>query len=452
MTRNNNKFNNNYKELGEYNKNKFGKSPANWQKAATKAFSALRQGGNLTSQQQSITQDVIEAAAFFGVKDFKGATRRHNNKLRKTLSGYGQDVPPARPSTRHTPKADPIPYANRERKICPRCNKLAKHRATECRMSRPSANKALISKGTKLSKDLNNASRKVTTANFSTINNGEDASDEESRYPILGTKAIEDGHTYENMANFTHTTSAMDFSKLLTNTGNNCFSHGTSSSGSFMDLYGRESRGPRIYSTDLQLFMLNNITYDNESSDETSVTNNLSNIINNNNNNILPIIMSTDVEHDSGSLRANDDTLECVEILGPDNLSLGLVRMQNVVSTGDGGTSSSTLHDATFVLEPGSIIGSEPMSSLDLNVNGCNDLDSLSNVNIGSDQLITSSSALSATNINIIVPLIPTPIPHPAFEQYHFNEIINDRLRTFRRLNHNILIIRVRQMNAWRAM
>ena len=58
---------------------------------------------------------MIEAAAFFGVKDFKGATRRHNNKLRKTLSGYGQDVPPARPSTRHTPKADPIPYANKER-------------------------------------------------------------------------------------------------------------------------------------------------------------------------------------------------------------------------------------------------------------------------------------------------------------------------------------------------
>ena len=57
-------------------------------------------------------------------------------------------------------------------------------------MSRPSANKALISKGSKLSKDLNNALRKVTTANFSTINNGEDASDEESRYPILGTKAI----------------------------------------------------------------------------------------------------------------------------------------------------------------------------------------------------------------------------------------------------------------------
>ena len=103
--------------------------------------------------------------------------------------------------------------------------------------------------------------------------------------------------------------------------------------------------------------------------------------------------MSTNVELDSGSLRVNTDTFECVEILGPDNLSLGLVSMQNVVRTGDGGTSSSTLHDATFVSEPGNIIGLEPMSNLDLNVTGCNDRDSLSNVNIGSDQLITSSSA-----------------------------------------------------------
>ena len=229
---------------------------------------------------------MIEAAAFFGVMDFKGATRRHNNKLRKNLSGYGQDVPPARPSTRPTPKADPISYALRERKICPRCNELAKHRATECRSSRPSANKAMISKGSKSSKDLNNASRKVTTVNFSTITNGEGASDEESRYPTLGTKAIEDGHTYANMANFTHTTSAMDFSKLLTNTGNNCFSNGTSCSGSFMVSYSRESRGPISYSSDLQSFMLNNIIYDDEPSEETSVTNILSNVINNKINNI----------------------------------------------------------------------------------------------------------------------------------------------------------------------
>ena len=73
----------------------------------------------------------------------------------------------------------------------------------------------------------------------------------------------------------------MGFSKLLTNTGNNCFSHGTSSSGSVMDLYGRETREPISYSTYLQLFMLNNIIYDDESSEETLITNILSNVINN---------------------------------------------------------------------------------------------------------------------------------------------------------------------------
>ena len=141
---------------------------------------------------------MIEAAAFFGVKSYKGATRWHNNKLRKTLPGYGQEVPSARSSNRPASKAVPIPYSLRERKFCSRCNKLTKHRATECRSPRPSANKASITKGIKSSKDLNNASRKVTTAIFLTITNGDDASDEESRYPTLGTKAIKDGHTYAN--------------------------------------------------------------------------------------------------------------------------------------------------------------------------------------------------------------------------------------------------------------
>jgi hypothetical protein len=115
--------------------------------------------------------------------------------------------------------------------------------------------------------------------------------------------------------------------------------------------------------------------------------------------------MSTDVELDSERLRANNDPLEYVEMMGTDNLSLGLVIMQNVVCTGDGGTSSSTLHDATFVSEPGNTIGSETMLSLDLNVTGCNDRDSLSNVNIGSDQSTTSSSALSATIKTTVVRL-----------------------------------------------
>jgi hypothetical protein len=73
---------------------------------------------------------------------------------------------------------------------------------------------------------------------------------------------------------------------------------------------------------------------------------------------------------------------------------VSFVSMQNVVCTGDGGTSSSTLHNATFVSDPGNTIGSETMLSLDLNVTGCNDRDSLSNVNIGSDHLTTSKSLL----------------------------------------------------------
>jgi hypothetical protein len=53
-----------------------------------------------------------------------------------------------------------------------------------------------------------------------------------------------------------------------------------------MDLYGRESRRPISYSTYLQLFMLNNIIYDDDSSEETSVTNIFSNVIKRNINNI----------------------------------------------------------------------------------------------------------------------------------------------------------------------
>jgi hypothetical protein len=83
----------------------------------------------------------------------------------------------------------------------------------------------MISKKIQSSKYFNNASRKVTTANFSTLTNGDNASDEKSKYSSLGTKAIEDSRTYANMANFTHTKSTIDFVKLLTNTGNNYFSH-----------------------------------------------------------------------------------------------------------------------------------------------------------------------------------------------------------------------------------
>ena len=56
----------------------------------------------------------------------------------------------------------------------------------------------------------------------------------------------------------------MDFSNVITNAGISCFSHGTNSLGNFMDVYGTRSRGPQNYSTDLQLFMITGIDYDND--------------------------------------------------------------------------------------------------------------------------------------------------------------------------------------------
>jgi hypothetical protein len=58
--------------------------------------------------------------------------------------------------------------------------------------------------------------------------------------------------------------------------------------------------------------MLYNINYDDEPSEKTSATNILLNVINNNITNIQQITMSTDVKLDSGSLGANNNTLECV--------------------------------------------------------------------------------------------------------------------------------------------
>ena len=88
-------------------------------------------------------------------------------------------------------------------------------------------------------KVLEHVSRKVTNVNF-TSTNPEDESDEESRYQgFFGTKAKEDGHVY---AHYAHTTSAMDFSNVISSAGANCFSHGTDSQGNFMDVYGTQSR------------------------------------------------------------------------------------------------------------------------------------------------------------------------------------------------------------------
>jgi hypothetical protein len=104
----------------------------------------------------------------------------------------------------------------------------------------------------------------VAKENFMSTN-PEDESNEESRYQeSFGTKVKEDGHIY---AHYSHTTSAMNFSDVISATGANCFSHGTDSRGNFMDVYGTQSRGPQKNSTDLKLFMIR-VDYDHDLSEE----------------------------------------------------------------------------------------------------------------------------------------------------------------------------------------
>jgi hypothetical protein len=84
----------------------------------------------------------------------------------------------------------------------------------------------------KPSKVLEHVSRNVATVSFMSTNS-EDESDEESRYQgTFGTKEIEDGHVY---AHYAHTTSAMDFSNVISSAEANYFSHGTDSQRNFMD-------------------------------------------------------------------------------------------------------------------------------------------------------------------------------------------------------------------------
>ena len=131
-------------------------------------------------------------------------------------------------------------------------------------------------------KVLDHVSRKVAKVNF-TSTNPEVECDEESRYQgYFGTKAKEDGHVY---APYAHTTSAMDFSNVISSGGANCFSHGTDSQGNFMDVYGTQSRGPQKHSTDLKLFIIH-IDYDKDTFDEEKVESTNSNSIYCNNNSV----------------------------------------------------------------------------------------------------------------------------------------------------------------------
>ena len=89
---------------------------------------------------------------------------------------------------------------------------MAKHRTFECKIKKVSANKATIKDVKTPGKFLEHVSRKVANVNF-TSTNPEDESDEETRYQgSFSTKAKEDGHVY---AHYAHTTSAMDFSNVI---------------------------------------------------------------------------------------------------------------------------------------------------------------------------------------------------------------------------------------------
>ena len=80
------------------------------------------------------------------------------------------------------------------------------------------------------------------------------------------------------------------------------------------------------------------------------------------------LVRSTQVEHDKISLGTGATTLEKgVEAMGPENLSCGLLLTQSVVRTGDGGTSYSSLHNATSVFEILEPKGLVPKCCLDLN-------------------------------------------------------------------------------------
>ena len=110
---------------------------------------------------------------------------------------------------------------------------MAKHRSFECKYQPASANKASIKDVNRPGKKLEHVTMKKLKANFTASQNQDDGSDEETRYHgSFGTKATEDDQVY---AHFAHSSSAMDFSNVITNAGSNCISHGTDSLGSFME-------------------------------------------------------------------------------------------------------------------------------------------------------------------------------------------------------------------------
>ena len=70
---------------------------------------SIRHSGEFTNEELTQTQNIVDAMALFSVKEATGAKRRNYNKLKKSLAGYGQKVPPNQP-TKPAPKAEPTNF------------------------------------------------------------------------------------------------------------------------------------------------------------------------------------------------------------------------------------------------------------------------------------------------------------------------------------------------------
>jgi hypothetical protein len=96
---------------------------------------------------------------------------------------------------------------------------MAKHRSFECKYQPATANKATIKDVNRTGKNLEHETMKKSKANFTASQNQDDGSDEEMRYQgSFGTKAPEDNQVYSH---FAHSTSAIDFSNVITTAGSN---------------------------------------------------------------------------------------------------------------------------------------------------------------------------------------------------------------------------------------
>jgi hypothetical protein len=94
---------------------------------------------------------------------------------------------------------------------------MAKHRSFECKYQPATANKATIKDVNRTGKNLEHVTMKKSKANFTASQKQDNESDEDTRYQgSFGTKASEDNQVYSH---FAHSTSAMNFSNMMTTAG-----------------------------------------------------------------------------------------------------------------------------------------------------------------------------------------------------------------------------------------